>query len=350
MVYLAYFSIYASAIALASPFTLPWVLLSALASSLPEGVVAPWVLSRVHRAAENRGRRPILGLVGLGVAFVVWSSTASFAALLVVRRLHDGSWQIGPVAPSLAWRGFLALLVYGCLVGAGLALAGARAAAQARARAEIAERLRAEARLQVLRANLNPHFVLNVLHSLVGLAERDPKLTAQALERLGSTLRFALRLQARGTDRVSLGEELALVRDTLALERLRLGARLRDRFDVPEELLTVAVPTFTLQPLIENALRHAIAPRSSGGRLEVTARASAEGLVLTVDDDGDSIASPPGAAAATSGEGLGLALLRDRLQTLYGDRARLDTGPSPLGGFRATVTLDPRAPTPEDEA
>jgi LytS/YehU family sensor histidine kinase len=199
-------------------------------------------------------------------------------------------------------------------------------------RAARAEVLSAEAQLAALRARLNPHFILNLLHTLMGLVGRDPASAQAALEQLGDVLRYALRVQSQGLDEVRLREEWEFVERYLALERLRLGERLRIRLEVEASLLDAVVPVFSLQPLVENAVRHAIAPRASGGSIAVRAARNGDTVILTVEDDGT-----PGGDAGPPG--IGLRLIRERLAALYGAAARLETGPSSLGGFRAVVTV-----------
>jgi LytS/YehU family sensor histidine kinase len=194
---------------------------------------------------------------------------------------------------------------------------------------------------------LNPHFVLNVLHSLVGLAQRDPALTSGALERLGATLRYALRVQAREVDTVALREELAFALDYLELERLRLGDRLETRVAIAEPLLGRMVPSFVLQPLVENSIRHAIAPQARGGVVAIAVEEVGSVLSLTVEDDG--AVEPAERPPWRDDSGVGLRLLRDRLHALYGEGATLELGRSPLGGLSVTVRIDQGDPGAREE-
>jgi LytS/YehU family sensor histidine kinase len=141
---------------------------------------------------------------------------------------------------------------------------------------------------------------------------------------------------------VALREEVEFTRDYLELERLRLGGRLGDRLEVDGALLGRVVPPYVLQPLVENAVRHAIAPRAAGGVVQVRVEEEAGALRLSVEDDGP---GPPGPGAERPG-GLGLRLLRDRLEALYRGAASLTVDRSSLGGLRATVRLrgEPWAP------
>jgi signal transduction histidine kinase len=189
-----------------------------------------------------------------------------------------------------------------------------------------------EARLQALRAQINPHFLFNTLNSIGALSRRDPEGTNRMVTLLCALLRRSLDSDSRQV--VSLGEEVGFAGDYLEIERVRFPDRLRVAFEVPRELLDWPVPSLILQPLVENAVRHGIAPRSSPGLVTVSARLSGTSLELTVEDDG--VGLPP---RAGEDGGLGLRITRDRLRLLYGGDAGLKITKPPGGGSRVTVTL-----------
>ncbi len=198
----------------------------------------------------------------------------------------------------------------------------------------------AEARLGALRMQLQPHFLLNSLNAItVIVRDRDTATATRMLEQLGEMLRRVMRSDR--PQEVTLGEELDFVRQYLAIEEVRFSDRLRPVFDVDAALLTAAVPEFVLQPLVENALRHGLARRVTATLLRIAARREGDDLVLTVTDDGPG----PGEAAAPAEtrEGVGLANTRERLATLYGERARLELAGTAEGGATATVRLPYRA-------
>jgi sensor histidine kinase YesM len=202
-----------------------------------------------------------------------------------------------------------------------------------------------QAELKALRAQVNPHFLFNTLHSLLILVRRDPRAAEDALEQFGDLMRYALRVQQGAGDEVLLAEEWTFTQDYLALEKLRLGDRLRLHTDIDEAALSHAVPSFSLQPLLENAIGHAIAPRASGGNLWIRAVVDTGRLSLEVRDDG------PGADAAAieASSGTGLRLLRRRLAALYGDGAALTTRIDD-GGFTVTLELPGSiTPAPAEE-
>jgi hypothetical protein len=310
----------------------------------PEAALAPAVFVLVRRVPWNASSLRVLVLhVAAGLGFAALSLAGMVATFAVEVRLDRGAWT-WPTPPAvLVWRGIMALLVFSALCSVGHAIAFARRLRDEAARAARAETLRAEARLAALRAQLNPHFILNLLHSLMGMVVRDPQTAAAALESLGGLLQQGLRVQRQEGEEVPLRDELALVADYLALERLRLGDRLRVSVAADPEALDAAVPAFVLQPLVENAIRHGVAPRASGGTVAVEIRRDGGAVRLRVEDDGSGGGEP-----GTEGEGLGLRLIRERLAALYGDEACLRAGPGPGGGFVAEVAVPGRAIAPDE--
>src|SRR5262249_45996107 len=141
-----------------------------------------------------------------------------------------------------------------------------------------------DARLASLESRLHPHFLFNTLNAISALIHDDPDLAERTVERLAALLRFSLDATRRGT--VPLAEELTIVVDYLEIERARLGERLSYDLDIAPDIAACEVPPFALQILVENSVKHAIAPRRSGGRIRVEARADADRVVLSVGDDG----------------------------------------------------------------
>jgi two-component system, LytTR family, sensor kinase len=192
----------------------------------------------------------------------------------------------------------------------------------------------AEARLAALRMQLHPHFLFNSLNAITVLVrDYDTAGATRMLTLLAELLRQALRVDGR--DHVSLDEELGFTRRYLAIEQVRFSDRLSVRYVVDEQLLSAAVPCFVIQPLVENALRHGLAPRARGGTLEVGARAAGDRLELWVRDDGVGLST----VAAHPSSGVGLANTRARLAQLYGDAALLDIRDDTDGGVNATISL-----------
>ncbi len=188
-------------------------------------------------------------------------------------------------------------------------------------RALQAEKGLAVARLDALRSRLHPHFLFNALHTVGALVRHDPAEAEGAVEKLGDMLRYTLR-DGEG-DVVPFAEEWEFTRRYLEFEQLRYGDRLRVVSDIDPRSLACGAPSFALQTLVENSVRHSIAPRAEGGRVEISARVGEERLHIRVKDDGgNGVASEPGSQ-------YGLSALRERLETVYGSRlnvSRNETG------------------------
>jgi len=199
-------------------------------------------------------------------------------------------------------------------------------------RAARAEALAVRSQLAALRAQLNPHFLFNALHTVVQLIPREPQRAAQAAEHLAGLLRGTIEEER---DLVSLEEEWAMVQRYLDLERIRFGDRLDVHADLSPDALAALVPSFALQTLVENAVRHGAAPKVDPTRIELVAHLEDDKLALTVRDTG--VGSTSEALARL--DGTGLRRLRSRLEALYGDRASLELASAPNEGCRATLTL-----------
>jgi len=211
-------------------------------------------------------------------------------------------------------------------------VAGVAYAQRAAARRAEVEALAARTQLDALRAQLQPHFLFNALNTVVQLIPARPELATQAATQLADMLRVATGAQR---DLLPLREEWAFVQRYLAIEQLRCGERLRVDAVIDAATLDLAVPSFALQTLVENAIRHAIAPREAPGVLRISARLLGDRLEIVVEDDGPGI--DPGAALA--GPGTGLRRLRERLAALHGSAAALELGRSASGGGRARLLL-----------
>jgi len=207
------------------------------------------------------------------------------------------------------------------------------------ARVEI-DRQMAESRLQLLQAQIEPHFLFNSLASVKRLYESGPGGGRELLRNLGDYLRVASR---SGRQReVRLGDEIVLARSFLAIFQVRMGRRLRVRVDLPTDLESALVPPLMVGTLVENAIKHGIAPRASGGTVNLAARGRGEVLEVEVRDDGLGF-------RARSGNGIGLANIRARLETLYAGAGSLELAANAEGGVTATLRLPHRsaAPLPE---
>ena len=174
------------------------------------------------------------------------------------------------------------------------------------------EKSYSQARLNALRMQLDPHFLFNALNTISSHVERDPKLTRLMIEHLGDLLRMSL--ESKDRQEVPLAEELAFLDHYLAIQKIRFGRRLKVEIDIAPEVRYASVPSLFLQPLVENAIRHGISPRASGGTVSVTAEPVNAKLAIRIADDGAGL--PPGWSLEKS-TGLGLSVTRERIAGLY---------------------------------
>lgn len=194
-----------------------------------------------------------------------------------------------------------------------------------------------QAQNQALRMQLQPHFLFNTLHSISTLMHTDVESADRMISRLGDLLRLSL--DRNGEQEISLGQELAFLGAYLEIEHIRFKDRLKVIVEVPEGLKEALLPTFILQPLVENALKHGFSKRSQGGTVSIRAREEAGSLRLEVEDDGE---GPP----VRHHEGVGLRSVRDRLHLLYNGQGQFTFGGLPGRGTLATLTLPLRTMVP----
>lgn len=197
-----------------------------------------------------------------------------------------------------------------------------------------------DAQLRALRAQLHPHFLFNTLNAITTLIHRDPDAADTMVTRLGELLRLALR--ADPSHETTLGEEVALLEHYLAIMRVRFADQLSVTCTVPPGLKGALVPSFVLQPLVENALEHGVARLDGPGRVAIEAEQAGDTLAITVTDNG-MLADRPlrGRERPDDGSdgGIGLANTRQRLEALYGARGQLELRPAPGGGTQARLTV-----------
>jgi hypothetical protein len=200
--------------------------------------------------------------------------------------------------------------------------------------------LRARAEAKALRAQFNPHFVFNTLHSLMMLVREEPKAAEKAIEDVAALIRYASLLERQGQDVVPLRQEIEIAERYLALETLRLSERLAVVWEVDPGLERYYVPSFSLQTLLENAIKHGLSPRPEGGTVRIRIALEQRHLAMSVEDDG--MGADPG--DVLEAEGKGLNLLARRLISLCGPSATL-TWRTALGqGFSVLVRI-PLIPT-----
>jgi sensor histidine kinase YesM len=281
---------------------------------------------RIHRAATSALYLVVATLYGVLLTLITAASIAFGAPRDVFQRFMDFAFW---------WQVLTGVVLGALLIAVFTAIEAARRLREEEARSARAEAMRVRSELQALRAQLNPHFLFNTLHSITALVRSDPQAVEDALERFGNLLRYVLELHRDQIDEVLLADEIGFARHYLALERLRLGERLTVREEIDPETLDCSVLSFSLQPLVENAVRHGIAPSVRGGTLRIASRFEGERLVLEVGDDGAGAEQD----AVTRSDGLGLDAVAQRLEARFGDHARLDVVTAPGQGFLARIMM-----------
>jgi two-component system LytT family sensor kinase len=199
---------------------------------------------------------------------------------------------------------------------------------------ERVERRLIEARLNALHLQLEPHFLFNALNAISSEVVSNPELVQEMIEDLGALLRRSM--DCHGSTEITLAQELAMLDHYLAIQKLRFGDRIAIKIDAEPATLSAMVPSMLLQPLVENAIRHGIERRMSGGAIEISARVSGESLRIEVQDDG--VGLPPNWRMEAS-TGLGLHVTRERLETLYSESGEHHFIISPRQGGGTLVTI-----------
>ena len=202
-----------------------------------------------------------------------------------------------------------------------------------------AENQATEARLRLLQAQIEPHFLFNTLANVVSLMDDDTARAKTMLESFVDYLRASLHGFGHGAH--TLGDEIDLVEAYLRIVKMRMEDRLRYEIDVPTELRSRALPPLTLQPLVENAIVHGLEPQIRGGTIRIGAALDRGSLVLTVEDDGAGLANAAGTKRPDRARGSGTALsnIRERLQQAHGSEAMLRLDAVAPHGVRARLAL-----------
>ncbi len=288
-------------------------------------------------------QRRWLGSVSLMVLFSVVCSVVKVAmdvpVQLFLRPAH--SWGMLKFEDALGLflilffaRFLIYVLISWAVLGIAHAVEHYRKFRERELRASQLETRLAQAQLQVLKMQLHPHFLFNTLNAISALIHQDVDVADRMLARLGELLR--LTLENAGTQVVSLRQELEFIGPYLEIQQSRLGSRLAVRLDIDPEAMDARVPNLVLQPLVENAIQHGIAPRPGGGRIELSARRQGDRLLLQVRDDGPGLREPD---RPTGQRGVGLANTRARLEQMYGADHSLRLANHPEGGLAVTVEL-----------
>ncbi|WP_161993294.1 sensor histidine kinase [Lacisediminimonas profundi] len=301
------------------------------------GTIAYLIIAGGRLLIWPEGRKP--GVLPLAALILAGLPVAQIAGSWIAGWLLEGI--IDAAAPVSAGAGTPRILVFTLIAGliacwffwnrSRLATLSAAAESE-KARAAAIEKQAAQAQLQLLQAQIEPHMLFNTLANLQGLIAADPARAQALLDQLIQYLRSTLSSSRNGS--TTLAQEFDLMRAYLGLMSVRMGTRLHYTLDLPAQLEATRIAPMLLQPLVENALRHGLEPLVEGGTVAVSARASDGMLIIEVSDDGAGLD-----AAGTAGTGLGLDNIRERIAALYGPDARLRLAPRLPSGTIATLTL-----------
>jgi two-component system LytT family sensor kinase len=290
-------------------------LLSSLAQWWSWGLVTPLILTcdrRLPFSDKQLPRRVIAHLLPsllFTAAYVyVFAALRALLGLGAWGALLDSKILLGALRGMFLW----SWLVYWLIFGAWQAYRYYERYLSSELRMERLERQFSEARLNALRMQLDPHFLFNALNTISSQVERAPKLARGMIEHLGDLLRLSL--ESKDRQEVPLAEEMAFLEHYLAIQKIRFGEHLKIEIRIAPEVKYASVPCLFVQPLVENAIRHGLSRRSSGGSVIVSAERVDNQLEIRVQDDG--VGLPPGWQMESSA-GLGLSVTRERIAGLH---------------------------------
>jgi two-component sensor histidine kinase len=301
-------------------------------------LLTPAIIAAQRRMPVGRGWQPRWWIRQVLVAIAFAGASAAIFTLL---RTVGGSFReiLGPTTLATL-RSFFAgdllryaMIALGYQAFASSGLARARETQAATLRAELAE-----ARLASIEGRLHPHFLFNTLNAIATLVRENPAAAEAMVEQLSELLRASL--TSHPTRQVDLEEELHLTKQYLAIQQARFQDRLRVSFAIDPDTRSALVPNLMLQPLVENAIRHGIAPRASKGHVEVGARRRNGGGVLELWVIDDGVGEDP---RGVHRDGVGLGNTRARLRSLYGTHHRFEAVGKPNEGFAVRMEIPFRA-------
>lgn len=287
---------------------------------IPQTMLALWLADRFPISRDTWRRWLPLHILGALVVVVA-------RALVVVWTNPWMEWySVLPPFPNVLVTSFANNFFLFCLIiGVG------HAPVYARRYRERDEQL-ARAELHHLKTQLHPHFLFNALNTVSAYVRSDPEVATRMIARLSDLLRHAL--DSAGTQEVALEEELRVLEAYLEIEQVRFADRLRVEWRIDPSAMRASVPHLILQPLVENAIRHGIAPRLAPGMVVIVAERRNGSLHLTVRDDGVGMRKP-----MTDIAGVGLTNTRNRLRQLYGARQAMEVTSPDDGGWRVEIRV-----------
>jgi signal transduction histidine kinase len=299
--------------------------------------IAPLVLWLGKRFRFERGLRTISFLIHLPTS-VLLSTVQLLIAEIVVQSFSPDRLQLYEAFRAIE-RTFVVyfhinLLTYWAILGIGYGREYYRKFREREVRAAQLRTQLTQAQLQALKMQLHPHFLFNTFNTISSLMHKNVDDADRVLARLGDLLRYSL--HNVGVQEVTLREEIDFLQRYLEIEQTRFEDRLKVRINVEPEVLACKVPNLILQPLVENAIRYAVAPRASGGCIEISARQVIGSLRISVVDDGPGL---PEEYNLPAHEGVGLRNSRERLEQLYGENHRFILSNKSPRGLEVAIVI-----------
>ena len=317
--------------------TLSWAI-NGWAGWLLLAPIAFW-LARRYPVERPHVQRNLLLHVGAGIVITLVQGLTYYLMERLSGQMWTGTLTTGELILMYLVKNFtFGVLVYAGLVAFAHGIEYYQRFRERELRATQLSALLSKSELEVLKMQLQPHFLFNTLHAISALVHSDPDSADRIITRLGDLLRMSL--QSNGTQEVPLYQELEFVEKYADIQRTRFRDRLEITVRADAEALDAMVPSLILQPLVENSIRHGVEQREERAVISVQGHRRDTRLILTVADNGPGF--PDYILTPVPGRGLGLANTRARLAALYGGDGRLTVGQADgrTGGQGALVTID----------
>lgn len=304
------------------------------AAALGIGVI--WICNNLNWALHRRFWFFPLHIISALIYTSVWMGIL-FSLLTINLSQQRGIWTpVLFIGNALQWQIFSGIMIYTTIASIAYVLQIVQNLREEERRAARAEMLYTRNALAALQAQLNPHFIFNTLHSLMALVRYNPSTAESALEKLAEMLRYSLKEKRdSGNYLVRLEEELHFVENYLDLEKLRLSKRLTVEKEIESDALECLIPAFTIQPLVENSIKHGIAPKNIKATIFIRAKRENNLLKIEVGDDG--IGSNERAIEESGG--LGINLVREQLQIQYGEKSVFEIKTKLNEGFKVEIEI-----------
>lgn len=300
------------------------------------GLFIIWICNRIDWSLHRRIWFFPLHILFSILFSVVWAIVL-FTSFSVMNYINTGKWMFSAfVNNALQWQIFTGVMIYATVASIIYVLQVVQNLREEERRAARAETLYAQNSLAVLQAQLNPHFLFNTLHTLMALVRYDSAKAEDALEKLAEMLRYSLKDKRDSKDYlVRLEDELHFVENYLEIEKLRFGDRLNIEKSIESNTLDSLLPAFTIQPLVENAIKHGIAPKNISATIFISVRSESDLLKIEISDDG--IGSE--LDKIDKSDGLGINLIREQLSIKYGKKSKFEIDTNPNKGFKVYIEI-----------